>query len=45
MEYGELTEKVIGCAYSVYNKIGFELIDQHDKKNYHVHPVNPVKNS
>jgi hypothetical protein len=24
---------------------GFELIDQQDKKNYHVHPVNPVKNS
>jgi hypothetical protein len=24
---------------------GFELIDQQDKKNYHVHPVNPVKNN
>ncbi|MBL7211544.1 MAG: hypothetical protein ISS61_04075 [Desulfobacteraceae bacterium] len=21
------------------------IIDQQDKKNYHVHPVNPVKNS
>ena len=23
MEHKELTEKVIGCAYRVYNKMGF----------------------
>ena len=25
MEYEALTEKIIGCAYRVYNKLGFEL--------------------
>ena len=23
MEYAEITEKIIGCAYTVYNKMGF----------------------
>ena len=23
MEYKELTEKIIGCAYRVYNRMGF----------------------
>ncbi len=27
MEYGELTEKVIGCAYRVYNKMGFGFLE------------------
>ena len=27
MEYKELTEKIIGCAYSVYNKMGFGYLE------------------
>jgi len=27
MEYGELTEKIIGCAYGVYNKMGFGFLE------------------
>jgi GxxExxY protein len=27
MDYGELTEKIIGCAYRVYNKIGFGFLE------------------
>jgi len=27
MEHGELTEKVIGCAYRVYNKMGFGFLE------------------
>ncbi len=27
MEYGELTEKVIGCAYRVYSKMGFGFLE------------------
>ena len=27
MEYKELTEKVIGCAYKVYNKMGFGYLE------------------
>ena len=27
MEYMELTEKIIGCAYSVYNKMGFGYLE------------------
>jgi len=27
MEYEELTEKVIGCAYRVYNKMGFGFLE------------------
>jgi GxxExxY protein len=27
MEYGVLTEKVIGCAYRVYNKMGFGFLE------------------
>ncbi len=27
MEYRELTEKVIGCAYCVYNKMGFGFLE------------------
>lgn len=27
MEYRELTEKVIGCAYHIYNKMGFGFLE------------------
>ncbi len=27
MEYQELTEKIIGCAYTVYNKMGFGFLE------------------
>ncbi len=27
MEYKELTEKIIGCAYRVYNKMGFGFLE------------------
>jgi GxxExxY protein len=27
MEYIELTEKIIGCAYRVYNKMGFGFLE------------------
>jgi GxxExxY protein len=27
MEYEELTEKIIGCAYQVYNKMGFGFLE------------------
>jgi GxxExxY protein len=27
MKYKEMTEKIIGCAYRVYNKIGFGFLE------------------
>ncbi len=27
MQYSELTEKIIGCAYRVYNKMGFGFLE------------------
>ena len=27
MEYEHLTEKIIGCAYKVYNKMGFGFLE------------------
>ena len=27
MDHGELTEKIIGCAYRVYNKMGFGFLE------------------
>lgn len=27
MEYAELTERIIGCAYKVYNKMGFGFLE------------------
>ena len=27
MEYGELTERIIGCAYRVYNRMGFGFLE------------------
>ena len=32
MEYKELTEKIIGCAYRVYNKMGFGYLESVYKK-------------
>ena len=28
MEYEELTEKIIGCAYRVHNKMGFGFLEK-----------------
>jgi len=27
MKYGELTEKIIGCAFRIYNKMGFGFLE------------------
>ena len=27
MEYEELTQKIIGCAYGIYNKMGFGFLE------------------
>ena len=27
MEHKELTEKIIGCAYKVYNKLGYGFLE------------------
>jgi GxxExxY protein len=27
MEYKDITEKIIGCAYQVYNKMGFGFLE------------------
>ena len=27
MEYGDITEKIIGCAYRVYNKMGYGFLE------------------
>ena len=27
MDYGQLTEKIIGCAYRVYNQMGFGFLE------------------
>ncbi|MCP4708419.1 MAG: GxxExxY protein [Planctomycetes bacterium] len=27
MEYGDITEKIIGCAYTVYNKMGYGFLE------------------
>jgi len=51
MEHKELTEKIIGCAYQVYNKMGFGflksvyekcmLIELH-KENLHAESQKPI---
>ena len=28
MEYEQLTEQIIGCAYCVYNKMGFGFLER-----------------
>ncbi|MDY7039220.1 MAG: GxxExxY protein [Thermodesulfobacteriota bacterium] len=38
MEYQEVTETIIGCAYRVYNTMGFGFLES----VYHVNPVYPV---
>jgi len=30
MEYKELTEQIIGCAYYVYNKMGYGFLEERD---------------
>ena len=32
MEYRELTEKIIGCAYRIYNRMGFGFLESVYKK-------------
>ncbi len=31
MEYKEITEKIIGCAYKVYNSLGFVFLESGTK--------------
>ena len=33
MEHEELTHKIIGCAYTVFKKLGFGFLER-DKKRY-----------
>lgn len=51
MEYEELTEKIIGCAYRVYNKMGFGFLEsvyekcmliELDKENVHAESQKPI---
>ena len=45
MEYKDLTESIIGCAYRVYNKMGFGFIEKaHEVQlvNYLVATGKPV---
>ncbi len=41
MEHSELTEKIIGCAYNVYNKMGFGFLER-QLVNYLVATGKPV---
>ena len=36
MEHQELTEKIIGCAYVVYNKMGFGFLESVYEKCLHI---------
>ncbi len=36
MEYKEITEKVIGCAFRVYNKMGFGYLESVYEKCMHI---------
>jgi len=51
MEYGALTEKIIGCAYRIYNKMGFGFLEsvyekcmliELDKANLNAEPQKPI---
>ena len=43
MEYRELTERIIGCAYRVYNKMGFGFLEHEVQLvNYLVATGKPV---
>ena len=52
MEYKELTEKIIGCAYRVYNKMGFGYLEsvyekcmliELRKAGFDIEPQKPIK--
>ena len=52
MEYKELTEKIIGCAYRVYNKMGFGYLEsvyekcmliELDKTGFDVESQKPIR--
>ena len=47
MKYKELTEKIIGLMYKVYNKLGYGFSESVYEKalliEYLVNPVHPVK--
>jgi len=52
MEHTELTEKIIGCAYRVYNKMGFGFLEsvyekclliELNKSGLHVEAQKPVR--
>lgn len=52
MKYSELTETIIGCAYCVYNKIGFGFLEsvyenclliELNKKGLNVESQKPIK--
>jgi len=36
MEYKELTEKIIGCSFKVYNKMGFGFLESVYEKCLHI---------
>lgn len=36
MEYEELTQKIIGCAFRVYNKMGFGFLESVYEKCMHI---------
>ncbi len=40
MKYKELTEKIIGCAYRVYNRMGYGLLESVYKKMFVVLTIN-----
>jgi GxxExxY protein len=52
MEYEELTHKIIGCAYNVFNQLGFGFLEsiyqkamiiELKKHNFEVEPEKPIK--
>ena len=52
MEYKELTEKIIGCAYRVYNKMGFGYLEsvyekcmliELDKTGFDIESQKPIR--
>jgi hypothetical protein len=42
MEYQDLTETIIGCAYRVYNKMGFGFLEEVQLVNYLVATGKPA---
>ena len=43
MKYKELTEKIIECAYRVYNKMGTGFLESVSETEYFINLVNPVR--